>query len=108
MKRVIILGAVILIGLVLCITLFAMVEETEKEIPLSEVPKKAITGAQKSVDGIKFVRAEAEEEDGVLIYDLEGVADGKEYEIEVTAEGKVLEVEQEEDDDDDDDDGDDE
>jgi len=97
MRRVIIGGAVVLIGLAIGITLFAKGEETEKEIPLSEVPKKAIVAAQKSVEGIKLVAAEVEEEDGVLIYDLEGVADGKEYEIEVTAEGEVLEVEQEED-----------
>ncbi len=80
MRRVIILGAVVLIGLAVGITLFAKGEETEKEISLSEVPKKAIAAAQKAVDGIKPVEAEAEEEDGVLIYELEGVADGKEYE----------------------------
>ncbi len=108
MKRILVIGSITVVGLVICITLFAMGEDSETEIPLSEVPQKAIEAAQKAVDGIELVEAEVEEENGVLVYDLVGKAGGIEYEIEVTSEGKVLEVEQEDDDgDDSDDDGDD-
>ena len=76
--------------------------ENEKEVPLSEVPAPAIKAAQGAVEGITLSEAEVEEEDGQTVYDIEGAANGKEYTIEVTAEGKVIEVEQETEDDDDD------
>ena len=67
--------------------------ENEKEIPLSEVPAAAVKAAQGAVAGITLTEAE-----------VDGSADGKEYEIEVTAEGKVLEVEEETEDDEEDED----
>ncbi len=69
--------------------------EGEKEIPLSQVPKEAVAAAQSAVEGITLTEAEVEEEKGQTVYELEGMANGIEYEIEVTADGKVLEVEQE-------------
>ncbi len=78
--------------------------ENEKEIPLSEVPAAAVKAAQGEVEGINLTEAEVEEEDGETVYIIEGTAAGKEYEIEVTAEGKVLEVEEAEDDEEDEDD----
>jgi hypothetical protein len=83
-----------------CASLESMFED-EKEIPLSQVPPAAIEAAENAVENISLTEAEVEEEDGQMIYDLEGIADGIEYEIEVTADGKVLEVEQEDEDDDD-------
>ena len=80
----------------------------EVVVPLSKVPAVVLSAAQKEVPGIVLARAEREVEGGVVVYDLEGkTADGTEYEIEVTAAGKVLEVEEEDDDDDDDEDDDD-
>ncbi len=78
--------------------------ENEKEIPLSEVPAAAVKAAQGEVEGINLTEAEVEEEDGETVYILDGTAAGKEYEIEVTAEGKVLEVEEETEDDEEDND----
>lgn len=69
--------------------------EKEREIPLSEVPQEALAAAQGAVDGITLTEAEVEKEKGLTVYELEGIANGIEYEIEVTADGKVLEVEQE-------------
>jgi uncharacterized membrane protein YkoI len=74
--------------------------EKEKEIPLSEVPRAALTAAEGAVEGITLTEAEVEEEDGQTVYELEGTANGKTYEIEVTADGKVLEVEDAAEDDD--------
>lgn len=86
-----------------CASLESMFED-EKEIPLSEVPKAAVAAAQQAVENITLTEAEVEEEDGQTVYILEGTADGIEYEIEVTADGKVLETEQEDEDDGEDDD----
>jgi len=65
------------------------------------VPEPALTAAQGAVEGITLTEAEMETEDGQTVYVLEGEAAGKEYEIEVTADGKVLEVEEETEQDDD-------
>jgi uncharacterized membrane protein YkoI len=73
--------------------------ENEKEVPLSEVPQEALKAAQGAVDGVTITEAETEKEDGKTIYIFDGEANGKEYEIEVTPEGKVLEVEEESDED---------
>jgi len=66
----------------------------DKEIPLSEVPDAVMQAAMAAVEGIKIKEAEVEEEDGQTVYELEGKANGVEYEIEVSADGKVLEVEE--------------
>ena len=68
--------------------------EDEKEIPLSNVPVVVVDAAQQAVENITLTEAEVEKE-GRTVYVLEGTADGKEYEIEVTADGEVLDVEQE-------------
>ena len=68
--------------------------EDEKEIPLSDVPVVAVDAAQQAVENITLTEAEVEKK-GRTVYVLEGTADGKEYEIEVTADGEVLDVEQE-------------
>ncbi len=85
-----------------CATLDDLFEQ-EKEVPLSEVPQEALKAAQGAVDGVTITEAEMEKEDGETVYVFEGEANGKEYEIEVTPEGKVLEVEEETEDEDDDD-----
>jgi hypothetical protein len=85
-------GLVLICGLG-CATLDEMFEK-EKEVPLSEVPADALKAAQGAVEGINITEAEMEKEDGQTVYVFEGDANGKKYEIEVTAEGKVLEVEE--------------
>lgn len=89
-----------------CATLDDLFEQ-EKDVPLSEVPQEVLEAAQGAVDGITITEAETEKEDGETVYILEGQANGKEYEIEVTPEGKVLEVEEETEDDEEDEDEDD-
>ncbi|MHC4704743.1 MAG: PepSY domain-containing protein [Planctomycetota bacterium] len=97
--RYFVIGLVLICGLG-CATLDELFEN-EKEIPLSEVPAAAMKAAQGAVEGIELTEAEVEKEDGRMVYDIEGTANGKEYTIEVTAEGEVLEVEEETEDDDD-------
>lgn len=84
-----------------CASLESM-HEDEKEIPITQVPVVAVEAAQQAVDNITLTEAGVEKE-GRTVYVLEGTANGKEYEIEVTTDGKVLEVEQEGMDDEDDD-----
>jgi len=88
-----VLSLVLICGLG-CATLDDLFEK-EKEVPLSEVPPEALKAAQGAVDGITITEAEMEEEGGKTVYVFEGEANGKEYEIEVTPEGKILELEEE-------------
>ncbi len=89
---------VVLVALVLFLitgcTAMEELVEGEKAIPLSEVPTVALEAARAAVAGITLTEAEIDEEGGRLIYELAGRANGSDYEIEVTADGEVLEVEQ--------------
>ena len=66
----------------------------EQEIPLDKVPATAIKAAENALPGIRLTEAEIELEDGVEVYELEGERDGKQFEIEVTADGTILEIEE--------------
>jgi len=70
---------------------------TEKDIPVSKVPKKVLEAAAKAVPGIKFTEAEVQKTSKGIVYEIEGTAAGKKYEITVTAEGKVLKTEEDND-----------
>ena len=74
--------------------------ETDQEIPLVEVPVAVKDAALAAVPGMKLTGAETEMENGVRVFDLLGMADGKQYEVEVTDDAKVLEIELEDDDED--------
>ena len=76
-------------------------EGEEVDVALDKVPANVMRAAQGAVEGIVIEEAELEVENGVMVYELEGTADGVSYEIEVDLRGKVLEVESETDDDDD-------
>lgn len=65
--------------------------EHEISIPLSAVPQAALQAAEKAVVGLKAEEAAVE---SVLIYEFVGAAGGKRYEVEVTAEGDVIETEE--------------
>ncbi len=97
-----VLSLVLICGLG-CASLDDMFEQ-EKDVPLSEVPREALEAAQGAVVGITITEAEMEKEDGETVYIFDGELNGKEYEIEVTPEGKVLEVEEETEGDDEEDD----
>ena len=82
------------------LTAAATAHSSEEKVPLDAVPKPVVDAALAAVPGLVIEQVERELEKGVLVYDLEGKAGGVRFEVEVTAEGKVLEVERGEDDDD--------
>ncbi|MHC4598761.1 MAG: PepSY domain-containing protein [Planctomycetota bacterium] len=78
----------------------------EEEVALTEVPDKALEAAKEAVPGIQLTEAEVEETSGGMVFEVEGTLDGVEYEIRISADGKVLGVEKEgEEDDEDEDEG---
>ncbi len=98
MKRTLYFATLLALTFILgcaCCTKSKCATKKEKEIPVSQVPKAAMEAAQNAAKGVNLTEAEVEEEKGQTVYTLEGKADGKDYKIEVTADGKVLEVKQE-------------
>ena len=99
MKRYCLAGMLLLAGcLAGCINI-QVNADIDEEVALAEVPPEILAAAREAVTGITFTEAEMEVERGQTVYELQGIADGKEYEIEVTAAGKVLKVEEEDEDD---------
>jgi hypothetical protein len=78
-------------------------EGVEEEIDLSEVPADVLAAAKAAVPGFVPREAERETENGVLVYCLEGSAGGEACEVEVSASGKVLEIERGDDEEEEDD-----
>ncbi len=74
--------------------------DDDEKVPVSAVPEIVLEAANNAVAGGEITEVEREDEDGEVIYEVEKVVDGTEYEIEVTADGVVKEVEKEEEDDD--------
>lgn len=68
--------------------------EYELDIDLDAVPANVIQAATDALPGIELSAAEYEEEDGMMIYELEGMLGDTLYEIEITPEGEVLEIEE--------------
>jgi hypothetical protein len=101
----IIVVCVLLIG---GVTLWAAVRngDSEQRILLSNTPANVIEAANNAVPGGEITEVEMEVEDGETVYEVEKVVDGVEYDIDVTPEGVVKEVEKEGDDEDDEEDDD--
>ncbi|MFC1714663.1 hypothetical protein ACFL6S_13430 [Candidatus Poribacteria bacterium] len=100
----IIIACVFLIGGSIALWAAVSNDDAEEEVPLSDVPANVLAAANSAVSGGQVTAVEKEVEDGVVIYDVEKVVDGVEYDIEVTADGKVQEIEKEGEDDEEDDD----
>ena len=86
--------SVMVVGLVCVFALSAGAGE-EQSVPLDKVPAHILMAAKNAAPGVKFQKAGIEVED-VITYELVGKnGDGRIVEVDVTTEGKVLEVETE-------------
>lgn len=77
-------------------------EGDEQRIALDQLPAAVKKAAEAAVPGLALKSAETETEQGVLHYCLEGTAGGEKVEVEVSPDGKVLEVERGDEDEDED------
>ena len=74
-------------------------QESEQVVSLASVPAAAKQAALDAVPGLVLHEAEEERHRGEIAWCLHGTADGVFTEVEVTASGEVLEIEQGEEDD---------
>ena len=100
MKRI--LPLMVFLGFIVPILL---ADKGEKEISLKKAPKKVQLAVKEFIKekakGGEVEEVTVEKEDGKKIYEVEIEAPGGwEYELEISADGKILEVEKEKDDDD--------
>lgn len=79
----------------------------DEKIALDRVPGSVMQAALAAVPGLVIQAAEKEVKAGVTVYNLEGRVGSDEYDVEVTADGKVREIEKNDEDGDEGDDGDD-
>ena len=75
--------------------------DQDEKVALDTVPQNVKDAAVAAVPGLVLSAAEKEIEKGVIVYSLAGKAAGVAYEVEVTTDGKVTEIEKEGSDDDD-------
>jgi uncharacterized membrane protein YkoI len=69
-------------------------QDGEKQaLSIDQVPANVLEAAHAAVPGAVFTSAELEQEDGQFVYSLEGTLGDERVEVEVSADGRVLEVE---------------
>jgi len=82
-----------------CASIKSMCSDNEVKVALSSVPKAVTDTASATLKGFTATEASMEKHEGRTVYELKGKADGQEYEIKITAEGKIIRLKLEEDED---------
>ncbi len=77
-------------------------DDDDVKVKWADVPVAVQKTFEKEAPGVKIAEVEIQTDDGKTTYEAEATIDGKEYEIEVAEDGKLLEKELDDDDDDDD------
>ena len=65
------------------------------EVSASQVPANVMEAARNAVIGMRIVSIEKEIEDGKVVYEFDGFRKGLAYEIDISEQGEVLEIERE-------------
>lgn len=81
--------SLLLIPASLLVTGCSSLPPEERDIAVSRVPAEVLEAARQAVPGFEATEAEIE-----YVYELDGEANGREYEIEVSADGEVKEIEE--------------
>lgn len=76
--------------------------EEDEEIPVTELPQLVRQAAEKALPGAELIEAEIVRPASGMAYEIEARQDGKEYEILVGADGRLLGIEEESEEGDDD------
>ncbi len=81
-------------------------DDEQEQVSINELPKAVKATILKHAKGGEIKEIEREDEDGKIIYEAEVIIGGKEVELKVASNGRLLSKETEDDDDDDDNDDD--
>jgi len=97
-RRALTLAALAAFAIPTAALLAAKTQREKADVPLDQVPRAVVAAAQKEVPGISLTEAKRRPKKSGVIYKLEGLANGREYEFKITAAGSVLELEVDDDD----------
>ena len=81
-----------------CCFLNTAIRADDETVTADEVPAAVKAALELHLPGFVPDEIELEDEDGMIVYEFEGLHDGRELEIEISAAGEVLELEVEEED----------
>jgi uncharacterized membrane protein YkoI len=70
-------------------------ENADKSVTLADLPAAARTVVEQRIGKDHIKKIDMEDEDGKVVYDVEGTLNGKDVEITVSADGKVMSSEEE-------------
>jgi uncharacterized membrane protein YkoI len=70
-------------------------QAAEKKISLDKVPKEVMAAVKARFPGAEVTSAEQETEDGQVVYDIELKQKGRHYEMDIKADGTILQIEKE-------------
>ena len=67
----------------------------DNDIPLNEIPPAVAAAAKAQIPGLRIEDADVQQRGEVRLYEIDGTANGHDYEMTLTADGRVLHVESE-------------
>jgi uncharacterized membrane protein YkoI len=62
------------------------------DVPIDQLPKPVVETVKKQFPNGELVEAETEKDQGQMVYEVEVMVAGEEKEIEVSPEGKIVEI----------------
>ena len=62
------------------------------DVPIDQLPKPVVEAVKKQFPNGELVEAEKEKDQGQMVYEVEVMVAGEEKEIEVSPEGKIVEI----------------
>ena len=90
--RFMLVGVVLVAGV--SVTSLAGGDEDEQKVSIEQVPAKVRKALLKLAGGARITEVEREKEHGMVFYEAEWVANGRETEAKVTASGDLVELEE--------------
>lgn len=68
-------------------------DDFDNEIPKNEVPAVVLAAAKAQIPGFVLEDADLQERNGHRLFELQGRANGRRYEMNILADGRVLHIE---------------
>jgi uncharacterized membrane protein YkoI len=68
-------------------------DDFDNEIPKNEVPAAVLSAAKAQIPGFVLEEADLQERNGRRLFELQGRANGRRYEMDILADGRVLHIE---------------
>lgn len=68
-------------------------DDFDNDIPKNEVPANVLSAAKAEIPGFILEEADLQQRGAARLFELQGRANGHPYEIDITADGRVLRIE---------------